>query len=122
MPEKTASEEEEEDEMEEVQVTGSNAQAVGSSTLDQAARNINAIDPIVISDTESHATNASSKSKKLNVGKGGEMNPLKKERADYYKLGKSKPTGHKLGGPTKSKRRKEEGGSIQTIYQIFEVY
>lgn len=122
MPEKTASEEEEEDEMEEVQVTGSSAQALGSSTLDQAARNINAIDPIVISDTESHATNASSKSKKLNVGKGGEMNPLKKERADYYKLGKSKPTGHKLGGPPKSKRRKEEGGFMQTICQIFEVY
>ena len=114
MPEKTISEEEEEDDMEEVQViTGTapiDGPGPGTSALRRAPTKAALTEPIVISDTESHATNASNKSKKLNIGRGGEMNPMKKERADYYKLSKSK--GQKLGGPAKSKRRKEEGRDL----------
>lgn len=128
VPDKTVSEEEEEDEMEEVPITDSTATTrapphnpapqakVAPSKLNRIGRRLDQNEPIIISDTESNATDASSKRKQLNVGKGGAMNPLKKERADYYKLGKSK--GQKLGRAPKAKKRKEEGESAmddQTI-------
>jgi hypothetical protein len=121
VPEKTVSEEEEEDEMEEVPITDPTSattappqnpvpqRRVVPSKSNRIGHRLDQNEPIIISDTESNATDASSKRKQLNVGKGGAMNPLKKERADYYKLGKSK--GQKLGHAPKAKKRKEEGKS-----------
>jgi len=121
VPEKTVSDQEEEDEMEEVSIMDPTStvkvspkppapeRSVASSQPSRIGHRLDRNEPIIISDTESNATNASSKSKQLNVGKGGAMNPLKKERADYYKLGKSK--GQKLGRMPKAKKRKEEGRS-----------
>jgi xeroderma pigmentosum group C-complementing protein len=120
MPEKTASEEDEEDEMEEVEIPG--IIAGGPSRMSTPASTPGSRNKFpkgkgnrlqeraagTASDPESVLTDASSKSAKLNIGKDGAMNPLKKERAEYYKLGKSK-VGQKLGGPSKPKRRKDEG-------------
>ena len=92
-PAKTQSEEEEEEEMEEVSLTGSTKPPV---TTPQPAV--------------------------PNIGTGGAMNPLKKERAEYYRLGKSKADATRNSVKTDKKPKKMEDLHRQPPVFWAEVY
>ncbi len=114
--EKTQSEEDDEDEMEEVAVPGLSAQVQqptsSKSRVAQLARKQPASTTASDADGESDTPHVNPR-----------LNPRTANMEDRYKMRKAKPVGNKLGGPSSpAKKRKEEDLSSQPPVFWAEVY